>query len=281
MLTTWPVISTAPHHRTTGLAQGNLPKAASWGRRPGARSTGTRQAYRPLWSGTADGRDEAKPLTDSRGAAETAAVEDRSTRLGDGVPLFHQAWWLDAVAPRRWSVVEVCRGGEVVARMPFVVRGPRRLRVLTQPPLTQFLGPWVSAEPGAKPATALGDEMRLQAELEAALPAAAAFRQNFSPTMIGALPFVWAGYRSEVRYTYRQEDLSSAGVADGLAGNIRANIRKAQRRVTVRTDLGLDRLQAVWAKTFSRQGLPAPTTAPLSGSRPPARHGTRGPCCSR
>ena len=167
------------------------------------------------------------------------------------------------MAPGRWSVAEVARGGEVVARLPFVVRGPRRLRVLTQPPLTQFLGPWVSTPPDAKPATALSDEMRLQTELERALPAAAAFRQNFSPAMTG-LSFVWAGYRNEARYTYRLEDLSCTSTLwDGLAGNIRANMGKARRRVAVRSDLGLDRLHAVWAKTSRRQGLPRPDHATL------------------
>jgi hypothetical protein len=181
-----------------------------------------------------------------------------------GVPLFHQPWWLDAVAPGRWDAAEVTRGGTVVGRLPYVVRGHRRVRVLSQPPLTQFLGPWVAPTPGAKPVTALGDQMELQAALEAALPPAAAFRQNFSPAMIGALPFLWRGYRAEVRYTYRIADLESEDALwDGLAGNIRREIRKARRRLVVRDDLGLDRLQQVWAKTFTRQGLPAPDHARL------------------
>lgn len=180
------------------------------------------------------------------------------------LPLFHRDWWLDAVAPGRWDAVEVERGGVVAGRLPFVVRGPRRMRMLIQPALTQFLGPWTARTPGAKPSTALGEEMELQAELEAALPPAAAFRQKFSPDVTGVLPFLWAGYRAEVRYTYRLEDLSSEdGLWSGLAGNIRREIRKARNRVTVREDLGLDRLQTVWAKTFLRQGLPPPDHALL------------------
>ena len=44
------------------------------------------------------------------------------------------------------------------------------------------------------------------------------------------------------------------------ARNIRREIRKARRRVEVRDDLALDRFHAVWAKTFARQGLPAPVS---------------------
>lgn len=174
-------------------------------------------------------------------------------------PIFHQPWWLDAVAPGRWGAVTVDRGGETVARLPYVVRGPRRMRVLSQPPLTPYLGPWVARTPGAKEATATGDQIELLAELESRLPAASAFRQRCDPRMLGVLPFIWAGYRAEVRYTYRLEDLRSEQTLwDGLSGNIRREIRKARRRVKVRDDLGLDQLHAVWAKTFARQGLPRP-----------------------
>jgi hypothetical protein len=174
--------------------------------------------------------------------------------------IFQQPWWLDAVAPGRWDEVTVERDGRVAARMPYVVRGRRRLRVLTMPPLTQTLGPWVERS-DAKPAHALSEEHELLASLESALPAAQAFVQHFSPTMLNALPFHWAGYRLELQYTYRLEGLGSEeALWDGLRGNIRREIRKARRRVEVRDDLPLDHFHAIWAKTFARQGLPTPVS---------------------
>jgi GNAT acetyltransferase-like protein len=174
--------------------------------------------------------------------------------------IFQQPWWLDALAPGRWDEATVERNGRVVARLPYVVRGRRPLRVLTMPPLTQTLGPWV--EPStAKPAHALAEEIELLAALEAALPAADAFVQQFSPTMLNALPFYWAGYSLELQYTYRLDGLrSEEALWDGLRGNIRREIRKARKRVEVRDDLGLDRFHAVWAKTFARQGLEPPAS---------------------
>ena len=180
-------------------------------------------------------------------------------------PIFHQPWWLDAVAPGRWDAVSVERGGRTVARLPFVVRGARGLRVLTQPPNTAFLGPWVEREAGAKLAKAVGDEMELQAELVAALPAMSAFRQNFAPTVYGCLPFLWAGYQASVRYTYRLENLAcdQEQLWANLSGNIRREIRKAQRRVEVREGLGIDRFYSVWSRTFARQGLKNPDRSRL------------------
>jgi GNAT acetyltransferase-like protein len=197
--------------------------------------------------------------------------------------IFQQPWWLDAVAPGRWDEVTVERDGYVVARLPYVVRGRRRLRILTMPPLTQTLGPWL-APSAAKPANALGEEHQLLTALEAGLPAADAFVQHFSPSIRNALPFHWAGYRLELQYTYRLEGLDSEeALWEGLRGNIRREIRKARTRVEVRDDLALDRFHAIWAKTFARQGLPAPVSleelARLDAAC--ARHGARTMLCAQ
>jgi hypothetical protein len=178
--------------------------------------------------------------------------------------IFQQPWWLDALAPGRWSEATVDRGGGVAARLPYVVRGRRRLRILTMPPLTQTLGPWLRPSDGGTART-LSDEMQLLGELEAALPPAQGFVQHFSPTVLNALPFYWAGYRLELRYTYRLEGLRSADALwAGLRGNIRREIRKARTQLEVREDLGLDRFHAVWGKTFARQGMkPAGSLAQL------------------
>jgi CelD/BcsL family acetyltransferase involved in cellulose biosynthesis len=174
--------------------------------------------------------------------------------------IFQQPWWLDALAPGRWDEATVEHDGEVFGRLPYVVRGRRGLRVLTMPPLTQTLGPWVAGS-AAKPANALGEEHERLAALEASLPPADAFSQQFSPTMLNALAFHWAGYRLELRYTYRLDGLrSEEALWDGLRGNIRREIRKARTRLEVRDDLGLDVLHAVWAKTFARQELAAPVS---------------------
>jgi lipid II:glycine glycyltransferase (peptidoglycan interpeptide bridge formation enzyme) len=106
--------------------------------------------------------------------------------------------------------------------------------------------------------------MELQTQLEAMLPAAAAFHQNFSSSIVNCLPFIWAGYRAEVRYTYQLNDLASEqALWEGLAGNIRREIRKARRQLRVREASDVDRFHRVWAKTFERQGVAPPDRARL------------------
>jgi hypothetical protein len=193
-------------------------------------------------------------------APEQRRTPPRETQCANAI--FQQPWWLDAVAPGQWDEATVERDGRVVARLPYVVRGRGRLRMLTMPRLTQTLGPWVRPS-SATAARALGEEIELLTALEAALPAAEAFVQHFSPTMMNALPFYWTGYQLELQYTYRLEDLhlrSDQTLWEGLRQNIRGDIRKARKRVEVRDDLGLDRFYDVWAKTFARQDLKPPAS---------------------
>jgi hypothetical protein len=130
--------------------------------------------------------------------------------------------------------------------------------MLTQSSMTQTLGPWVE-QPGAKPARALAREHELLAELESRLPAAQAFSQQFSPLMLNALPFHWAGYSLEVRYTYRLEGLGSPDALwDGMRDNVRREIRKARKRVEVVEGLGVDLFLDVLSKTYARQNIPTP-----------------------
>jgi hypothetical protein len=143
-----------------------------------------------------------------------------------------------------------------------VIRGRPRLRLLTQSSLTQTLGPWVETSP-AKPARALAHEHELLAELESKLPPAIAFSQQFSPSMLNALPFHWAGYRLEARYTYRLHGLRSSGdLWANLRDNIRREIRKARKRVEVVEDLGIDHFYSVLAKTYERQSIATPHSLP-------------------
>jgi hypothetical protein len=172
--------------------------------------------------------------------------------------IFQQPWWLDAVAPGHWGEVTVERGGRTAGRLPYVVRGRRGWRILTQSTLTQTLGPWVEAS-RTDGAGAIAREHELLAELEAALPPAQAFSQQFSPSMLNALPFRWAGYRLEVRYTYRLHGLRSTDALwDGLRSNIRREIRKARKRLEVVEGLGVDRFHDVLSKTYARQAIPVP-----------------------
>lgn len=185
-------------------------------------------------------------------------VPDRSATAYN---LFQEPWWLDAVAAGEWEEVSVKRGGQVVARWPFVRRQRLGTTWLMQPKLTPYLGPWLRASDG-KLANRIVDEKELMEELIDELPKFDVFRQCFSPEVTYWLPFYWRGFSQTTRYTYRLSDLTNvSNLWNGLQHNTRRVVRKAQKRVIVRNDLGIDAIARMWSYTFARQraDVPVPT----------------------
>ena len=177
--------------------------------------------------------------------------------------IFRQTWWLDAVAPGGWGAVEVRKGDEPAARLPFAISKRFGVTTLGMPPLTQALGPWLRPSE-AKYANTLANEKDLMMELIEKLPRHDRFAQSFHFSITNWLPFYWKGFSQTTRYTYRLEDLSSPeGLWDGFAENVRRAVRKAGKTVAVRTDLGVDEFIRLNALTFSRQGMKTPYTPDL------------------
>jgi len=171
---------------------------------------------------------------------------------------FEQRWWLDAVAPGDWGEVVVERQGDVVARLPYLRKRKLGLTVLTQPPLTRFVGPWLRPSTG-KYATQLGVECELMGELIEKLPPHDAYRGSFAPAVTNWLPFYWTGFEATVRYTYRLCDLSDPDrLWSEVGGNVRGRVRRARDSVEIRTDVCLDDVLRINRMLFERQGLSPP-----------------------
>ena len=177
--------------------------------------------------------------------------------------LFQQPWWLDAVAPGAWDAVVAEHGGRVVGRLPYVKKKRCGVDCLVMPPLTQTLGPWIEAKE-AKGPKVLAWQKDVMTELIAKLPKFGVFQQNFHYTISNWLPFYWSGFHQTTRYTYVLSDVSDPGaVWAGFLENIRTDVKKAQKKVCIRTDLGLDQFLDVNAKTFSRQRMRLPYSREL------------------
>jgi len=147
--------------------------------------------------------------------------------------------------------------GRVVARLPYVVRNRWGLTTVTQPPLTQTLGPWV--DPGSGSYTRkLTNEIELMDTLAASLMGFDFVSQNFHYSVRNALPFYWRGFDLRVAYTYVVEDLYTASDLAFFRSHIRRNIRKAQKQVVVRQDYDVDKAIECSELSFRRQGRGLP-----------------------
>jgi hypothetical protein len=191
----------------------------------------------------------------------TAGVGSDVTHFASA--LFQQPWWLDALAPGAWDAVTVVKDGEIVGRLPFVRKRYLGLTILTQPRLTPFLGPWINAGEG-KAHTRLANEHQLLADLIRALPPHDVFIQNFHRSVTNCLAFHWHGFTRSNYYTYVLDQLQDQEkIWAGFRENIRREIRKAERQVSVRSLEDIDTFIALHRMTYERQGISMPYSADL------------------
>ena len=152
--------------------------------------------------------------------------------------IFCRSWWLRAVCPRGFEILTLRRGGKIVAGMPMPIYRGLGYKMIYTPQLTQTLGvllpPWTSE----KYESGLSKEMRILNELVAVIPSFSYFRMQFHHNFTNWLPFYWTGYKQTTLYTYVILDLTDLeGVFANFAHSKRQNIRKAERMVSVFTDL--------------------------------------------
>lgn len=177
------------------------------------------------------------------------------------IPIFSQAWWLDATAGAdNWDVAIVEKGGKLMAALPYVIKRNAWSTRLTQPSLTQFLGPWLR-ESNAKYAKALGQQKDLMEALIEQLPKFQQYAQNWHYKQQNWLPFFWHGFKQSTRYTYVLPELGDENALwQEVQTNVRTDIRKASERfqVRVRDDLEIGDFLALNRLVFSRQGMQLP-----------------------
>lgn len=168
--------------------------------------------------------------------------------------IFEQPWWLDAVAPGQWSVVEIQKDGETIARLPYVRTKRLGFPLLGMPDYTQTLGYWIE-DTSAKNARKYAREKDLISELIEKLPRHCSVDLALDHTCDYLFPFKWNGFDLKMAYSYRIEDIRDIDMVwNGLAENIRGYIRKALRTVTIEDNHSIDDIILMQSKTFNRQG---------------------------
>lgn len=173
--------------------------------------------------------------------------------------IFSTSWWLDAVAPGQWDEVTVVKGGQLFARLPYVLQRRRGFTHLSMPPLTQTLGPWLRPYTG-KYVNRLSEEKELMTALIDQLPPFDSFRQNFHYSVTNWLPFYWKGFQQTTRYTYVIEDLDDLDrIWENIDRKTRNAISKAKKMgVVVEESDDIETFLDLNEMTFFHQGMALP-----------------------
>ncbi len=180
------------------------------------------------------------------------------------LPLFLQPWWLDATCGSRgWTAALGHKNGEVVAAIPLQLTRRARLSMLTTPPLTQHVGPWLAPGRGTRTTTRISHELDLLSLLIDDMPEADVISFRCSAERTNWLPFYWRGYQCTTRYSYVLPGITDPErLRDGLRSNVRGALSKAVASgISVRAGGNVADFLATQDLSFGRQGIPNPIPA--------------------
>lgn len=174
--------------------------------------------------------------------------------------MFQEAWWLDTVCPGEWREAVFMENGRIAARMPYVYKKRYGIPYLTSPRFTPHLGPWLVSNNGAQ-SRRLSWEKDVLFNLIDQLPPVYSASISCNHKLINLAPFYWRGWKIETAYTYRFEDLSNLdAIWEGVAKNIRSDIRKAEKILVTDYSCKVDSLYEMFSATYQRQGKAPPVS---------------------
>jgi len=146
-------------------------------------------------------------------------------KIEKNIPIFSIDWWLDSVCgEENWDVAIVEKGGEIWATMPYYIKKKWGFTLITMPPLTQKLGPYIKYPQGQKYYKKLSWEKEIMNELIDQLPEFDYFYQQWDYIITNWLPFYWRGFKQTTRYTY------VININDNNENNIIENFSHAKRK---------------------------------------------------
>ena len=126
------------------------------------------------------------------------------------IPLFMQAWWLDAASRENWNVIFSKNGDEITGFFVFSYQEKFGKKIVTNHPLTQYAGPFVFYPAGLNKSETYSFENKVYTSIIEQLNA-----KNFDFIEINChrsfknwQQFFWSGYKQTTKYTYILENIS-------------------------------------------------------------------------
>lgn len=173
------------------------------------------------------------------------------------VPIFSRGWWMDAVCGENWNVILVEKNDRIIAALPYFLQD----KEIRKAPLTQNNGIWIHYPLNQKYEKKLSYENRLMNLIIDEIEALDLdkFQQYFHYSLTNHLPFYWRGYEQTTRYTYVISNTSNVEeLFNHFSSAVRNKIRKAEKNVTVKEDLGIAQFYDLNKMTFERQNVTIP-----------------------
>ncbi len=154
------------------------------------------------------------------------------SKQNDKLPLFHQPWWLDALANannNEWDVaLSRSKDGTIIAAWPYFKGLKLGMDISLSPVLASYLGIWIDyPEENWKHETRQSYQNNIVKDLISQLPDFHLMKQNFTPTFDNWKELYWAGYDQTTHYTYFLDGIKDhESIFSGFKSNLRTSIKK-------------------------------------------------------
>ncbi len=165
--------------------------------------------------------------------------------------LFHTADWLKA-SGSPFRIYGCFKGGEMRGGLAIGINGRQ---TADHPPLTPYLGIVFRLAEG-KYVTALSNDKEISLALARHVKNDfTSISCRFAPEVVDLQPFIWEGYASSVRYTYRLDVGDLDRVWTNMEPSRRKNIRGAEKDgIAIENGAGFSSVFSLVENTFERQG---------------------------
>lgn len=155
------------------------------------------------------------------------------------IPLFLQAWWMDAVCnpdKKQWDVFVVENNNEIIAALPYHYFVKLGMKMVFQPTHTQYNGIWIKYQSNLTTHQRLKFEKKVMTQIINQIEQAniRVFHQNFYHQITNWQPFYWKGFKQTTRYTYIIKNIvDSERVFQNFYSFKQKHIKKAQAHLVV------------------------------------------------
>ncbi len=170
------------------------------------------------------------------------------------LPLFMQAWWMDAVcSDEAWGVLFYEEKKQIQGVWVFHLHEKFSFKVIVQPKLTQYGGVWLNYPSNVKLYKRYSFERKA---LEALIKQIEALKpdylsQNFHHTFSNWQPLYWQGFKQNTRYTYVLENIGDTEkIFENIYPRNRQRLRKAKEELEISFDLSPKEFYAFHKKTL-------------------------------
>lgn len=171
--------------------------------------------------------------------------------------VFESSWWLNVVAKNKWKEIIIDKGKNTL-NFKYVISKRFGYSVVTKPPLTQQLG-LNFHHVSDKIESELSTEKDLIFELINKFSKTQQFDIYLHTNNKYILPFLWKGFTARPYFSYQLKNIKDLqNVWKGFNSSVRSDIRKAEKKLVIKTNANIKILKYIHKKTFERQNKKNP-----------------------